>query len=282
MPLKHVLGVDHVVVAARDLAASAADWASLGFTVSPRGVHSPLLGTANHTIMLNEDYVELLSPLVETEQNKPTREFLTRREGIERVAFTTDDAAAGAAEITAKGFPALGPIHFGRPVPLLGGGEAEARFNVFRWPLAEQPGGTRIFACQHLTREAVWLPELQRHANGAVAIRRIEILSADPAASAAHLSRLIDEPAHDEGGAWRVASGGKRADFVFHDAATFASRYPEALRAGLAPEGVAALVLATRDLDAATSVSGAIRHGEALASVPADRASGVILSFIPA
>lgn len=282
MPLKHVLGVDHVVVAARDLAASAADWASLGFTVSPRGVHSPLLGTANHTIMLDEDYVELLSPLVETEQNRPTRDFLARREGIERVAFTTDDATAGAAEITARGFPALGPIHFGRPVPLPAGGEAEARFNVFRWPLSEQPGGTRIFACQHLTRETVWLPELQRHANGAFAIRRIEILSADPAAAAAHLSRLIDEPAREEDGAWRVASGGRRADFVFLDAAALARRYPEALRADLPPEGVAALVLATRDLDAAVSASGATRHGDAQASVASSRASGVILSFIPA
>lgn len=282
MPLKHVLGVDHVVVAARDLAASARDWTALGFTVSPRGLHSPLLGTANHTIMLDEDYVELLSPVTETEQNRPTRDFLAKREGIERVAFTTDDAAAGAAEITARGFAALGPIHFGRPVPLPGGGEAEARFNVFRWPLSEQPGGTRIFACQHLTRDTVWLPELQRHANGAVAIRRIEILSTDPAGAAAHLSRLIDEPVHEEDGAWRVASGGRRADFVFHDATSFARRYPDALRTGLPSEGVAALVLATRDLDAAVAASDATRHGQAQASVAASSASGVILSFVPA
>jgi catechol 2,3-dioxygenase-like lactoylglutathione lyase family enzyme len=280
MSLKHVLGVDHVVVAVRDLARSAQDWARLGFTVSPRGLHSALLGTANHTIMFADDYLELLSPLVETDQNRPTREFLTSREGIERVAFTTDDAAAGAAEITARGYPALGPVHFGRPVPLPGGGETRAEFNVFRWPLSEQPGGTRIFACQHLTRVAVWLPELQRHANGAVALRRIEILSGDPQAAAAHLSRLVDEPVRAGDGAWIVSSGGGRADFVFYDAASFASRYPEAVRAGVAPEGVAALVLATHDLAAAVASAGAARHGEA-ASVPAARASGVVLSFVP-
>ena len=40
MPLKHILGLDHVVVTVRDLDASARQWQSLGFTVSPRGTHS--------------------------------------------------------------------------------------------------------------------------------------------------------------------------------------------------------------------------------------------------
>ncbi|MEN5084740.1 VOC family protein [Bosea sp. TWI1241] len=281
MALKHILGVDHVVVAARDLARAARDWEALGFTVSPRGLHSPILGTANHTIMLGEDYVELLSPVAETEQNQPTRDFLAAGEGIERIAFTTDDAEAGAAEISARGFPAIGPIHFGRPVPLPGGGEAEARFSVFRWPLSERPGATRIFACQHRTREVVWLPELQAHANGAVALRRIEILSADPAAAAAHLARLTDQAAVQEGDAWRVASGPNRADFVFYDAQGLAARYPAAAREGARAEGVVALAIASRDLDAAAAASGAIHHGEA-ATVPAGRAAGVIVSFVAA
>ncbi|MGO4174054.1 VOC family protein [Bosea sp. TAF32] len=281
MSLNHVLGVDHVVVAVRDLALSAKAWEELGFTISPLGLHSPHMGSANHTIMLQEDYLELLGIVSETDQNKPTRDFLAKHEGIERIAFTTDDAAAGAAEITARGFPATGPVHFGRPVPLPGGGEADAKFNVFRWPLEEQPGGIRIFACQHLTRENVWVPVLQKHANGAVAIRRIEILSADPQAAAEHLSRLIDEPVRQEGTVWRVASGRSRADILFYAAETFAERYPDAVREGAATKGVAALVLATRDLDAAAKASGAIRHGDA-ASVPAARASGSVLSFVPA
>lgn len=281
MSLQHVHGVDHVVVAVRDLSAAAQNWAELGFTVSPLGLHSPLLGSANHTIMFGADYVELLGIVSETDQNRPTRDFLLARKGIERVAFTTDNAAEGAAEITRRGFPALGPIHFGRPVPLPGGGEGEARFNVFRWPLEERPGGTRIFACQHLTRETVWLPELQRHDNGAVRLTRIEIVAADPAEAAAHLSRLIDEPARPDGDAWVVPSGRGRADFVFLDAAGLAERYPDEVRAGSAGEGVVALVVATASLDRAAEIAGASRHGDA-ASVPADRATGVILSFVAA
>jgi hypothetical protein len=281
MPLKHILGLDHVVVTVRDLDAAAGQWRRLGFTVSPRGTHSPILGTGNYTIMFGEDYLELLGVLTETEQNKPTREYLAKREGLERAAFTTDKAAAGAEELNSRGLAALGPVHFGRPVELPNGGTGEARFNVFRWPLDESPGGLRIFACEHLTRETVWIPELQRHANGASRIVRIEVLATDPKAAAEHLARLIDEPATQNNDAWRVPSGGKRAGFLFYDAAGFSKRYPEAVRSGAASEGAAAIVLAASDLDTAAKALGptAIRHGDAV-SVPADDANGVIVSFV--
>ena len=99
------------------------------------------MGSGNYTIMFGEDYLELLGVLHETEQNKPTRDFLKNREGIERTAFTTDDAAAGAADLKARGLEPLGPVHFGRRSICPDGGKGEARFNVFRWPLSESPGG---------------------------------------------------------------------------------------------------------------------------------------------
>jgi len=280
MPLKHILGVDHVVVTVRDLDAAAAQWRRLGFTLSPRGTHSPQRGSGNYTIMFGEDYLELLGVLHDTEQNKPTRDFLARREGIERTAFTTDDAAAGAADLVARGLKPLGPVHFGRPVDLPNGGKSEAKFNVFRWPLDQSPGGMRIFACQHLTPNAVWIPELQRHANGATRIVAVEILSADPKGAAEHMSRLIDEPVSPADGVWRVHSGGERADFLFYDAAAFAKRYPAPARAGAAPDGAAALVIGTIDLAMAGKALGSvgIAH-DGVVSVPANAANGVIVSF---
>ncbi len=281
MPLQHILGADHVVVTVRDLDASAALWKRLGFIVSPRGTHSPLLGTGNYTILFQEDYLELLGVLAETDQNAPTRNFLKTGEGIERTAFTTDSAADGAALLRSRGLEPLGPVHFGRPVDLPNGKVGEAKFNVFRWPLAENPGGMRIFACQHLTRETVWIPELLQHANGAQRIARIEILSADAKASAAHMSRLIDEPASVADGVWRVPSGGKRADFIFHSAATFAARYPAAVRDGARSAGAVAIAIGTSDLKSAEKALGGlgVAHAGAV-SVPAKAANGVVLSFI--
>ena len=283
MALKHVLGVDHIMVTVRDLDGSAAAWKRLGFTISPRGTHSPHLGSGNYTIMFGEDYLELLGILAETEHNKPMRDFLKVREGVERIAFTTDDAAAGVAELQARGIAADGPVHFGRPVELPNGATGEAKFNVFRWPLDENPGGIRIFACQHLTRDTVWIPELQSHANGATGILRVDVLTADPKAAAEHMSWLIDTSVRADGDAWLVPTGGKRADILFFDAAGFAARYPDAVRDGTAPEGAVAMVLATSELGKAKAALGpvVVAHDGAV-SVPASAANGIIVSFVAA
>ena len=106
MALKNIIGLDHIVVVVRDLDRAARSWNSLGFTVSPRGTHSAHMGTGNYTMMLGEDYLELLGVLTPTERNEPTRRLLEKREGIERAAFTTVDAAAGVQELQAHGIAA--------------------------------------------------------------------------------------------------------------------------------------------------------------------------------
>src|SRR5881275_883456 len=108
--LTNIIGIDHAVIVARDLEQAAANWKRLGFTLSPRGTHSAKMGSGNYTIMLDPDYIELLGVLTETEHNAPARAFLARRgEGIERIAFTAIDSEAGAQEIRARGYAALGP-----------------------------------------------------------------------------------------------------------------------------------------------------------------------------
>jgi len=134
--LKNIVGIDHAVVVTRDLDAAAENWKRLGFTVSPRGTHSAKMGSGNYTIMLDPDYIELLGVLTETEHNAPTRSFLAERgEGIERVAFTAIDSAAGAEEIRARGYAALGPTDFERPVTMPDGTRSAAKFRVFQWPI---------------------------------------------------------------------------------------------------------------------------------------------------
>ena len=48
MPMQSIIGLDHVVVMVRDLADGARLWESLGFTVSPRGLHSPEMALDGH------------------------------------------------------------------------------------------------------------------------------------------------------------------------------------------------------------------------------------------
>ena len=51
--------IDHAVIALRDLDAAAASFSRLGFTLTPRGVHS--IGSQNHCIMFGSTYIELLA-----------------------------------------------------------------------------------------------------------------------------------------------------------------------------------------------------------------------------
>ena len=56
----------------------------------------------------------------------------------------------------------------------------EARFTLIQLPPAETPG-FRTFVCQHHTRDIVWRPEYQRHANGSAGIQSVSVATSDPA-----------------------------------------------------------------------------------------------------
>jgi Glyoxalase-like domain len=281
--LKNVIGIDHAVVMVKNLDGAAENWKRLGFTVSPRGTHSVHMGTGNYTIMLDPDYIELLGVLAPTEHNAPARAFLEKREGIERVAFTAVDSAAGAEEIRARGFSPIGPTDFERPVTMPNGTLSAAKFRTFQWPVAEAPGGMRIFACQHKTRETVWIPALMKHANGARRLRQVLLVAPEPANEAAHLGRMTDRESRAEAdGAIAVPSGIDRADFVFLTTAQLAKRYPGVPLTGLPERGAAGLVIAADPAQAEKALGATgLRSGEAVCVAPAS-ANGTLLAFVRA
>ena len=280
--LKNIVGIDHAVLMVKELDKAAENWKRLGFTLSPRGTHSAHMGTGNYTIMFDPDYMELLGVLTETEHNAPARAFLAQHgDGIERVAFTAIDSAAGAEEIRARGYAPIGPTDLERPVTMPDGRLSAAKFRTFQWPVAEAPGGVRIFACQHKTRETVWIPELMKHANGAKRLRQVLIATQEPAKAAAHMSRMIDrETRSEQDGAVTVPSGADRADFVFLTRDQLAKRYPEISIAGLPERGGAGLVIAA-DLAATEKALGSAGFcsGGGICVSPA-AANGTLLAFV--
>jgi Glyoxalase-like domain len=282
--LKNVVGIDHAVVMVKELDKAAENWKRLGFTISPRGTHSAHMGTGNYTIMFDPDYMELLGVLTETEHNAPARAFLAKHgDGIERIAFTAIDSAAGAEEIRARGFVPIGPTDFERPVTMPDGRVSAAKFRTLQWPTAEAPGGVRIFACQHKTRETVWIPELMKHANGAKRLKQVLIVTPHPAQDAAHLSRMIDRDGKAEAdGAVTVPSGGDRADFVFLTRDQLGKRYPGVSLAGLPERGGAGLVIEA-DVAAAEKALGATGvKGASGVVVPPAAGNGTLLAFVKA
>ena len=182
--------IDHLVIAVSDLESSAQRYRQLGFTLSPKGVHSAALGTVNHTIMLQNDYFELLAVAHPTERNEHWRETLAIGPGLAGMAMTTNDAPAARKFWLQAGLSPDATIQFSRAVPRPDGRTMEARFEVVS--LDQVPGtGLHLFVCSQPTREAVWLPELMTHANGATRLRRIHLACPDPDFSARQWQRVL-------------------------------------------------------------------------------------------
>lgn len=283
MAFSHVSGLDHAVIMVEDLAAAAESWGRLGFSVSPLGVHSAHVGAANHTVALDGDYIELLGILADTESNVIPRAFLDARgPGIERFALRSDDAGLAAVDLRGAGMDATGPFSFGRPVPLADGGQTEARFRITRWPADVRPAGVRIFACEHVTPEAVWQPDLQQHFNTATHIRRMEIVSPTPKKHAAEMAAAIGStmvPGVD--GVFIVPSGGKRAALVFMTRAVFSGRYPAVPQSAIPDQGAMSLVIAVKDRMQALKAlgPGAAQYENDRLYVLPSLATGTVLVF---
>lgn len=183
---RHVQGIDHVVVLVRDLDRARDAYARMGFTLTPRGYHT--LGSQNHCLMFGRDYVELLAVPKPHPAMQYFTDFLARGEGLGAIALATDAADGLHASLAADGFAADTPLDFSRPVEGLG----EARFRIVQFPADASPG-CRMFACQHYTRELVWRPEYQAHANGAREIAALAVIAEDPGSAAASYARLLGE-----------------------------------------------------------------------------------------
>ena len=185
---KHIKGIDHVVIAARDLDSTQETFRRMGFTLTPRGHHT--LGSENHCVVFGQDYFELLM----VPQRLPGREyyydFARIGDGLAAIALKTDNARGAFGELTAAALAPSEPVDFSRPVQIAGGTKT-ASFRITQLGLEQTPGG-QVFLCQHFTRDVVWRPEYQTHANTATGLAALAIVSADVGATAAAYERLFD------------------------------------------------------------------------------------------
>lgn len=203
-PTPGIAGLDHAVIAVRDLDAAGQTFARMGFTLAPRGVHST--GSSNHNMMLGSDYLELLTVPEPNLLQAYFHEFLRRHEGLAALALTGTDVAAALPVLAEHGFEPSPPRDFSRDVGQ-GSRTGTARFRLTNIAPHTTPGA-QVFICQHFTRELVWLPELQRHANGATGLAAVAFVADNVAYLAGVYGRLFGTwPERiDEG--LKVATGG--------------------------------------------------------------------------
>ncbi len=278
---QHLTGIDHCVILVRELDAAAETYRRLGFTLSPRGYHSAHMGSANHTIMLQRDYFELLGMIKPTEQNQRWRDEIARGEGLSAVALQTDDADKACAEIRAMGIAASDVVAFSRPVDLPGGGKTEAAFRVTTFPEDLLPG-MHLFVCGQLTRNAVWIPELTAHANGAQGLAALVMACADPDAMAARWATIFGQGAISAipGGA-RVNTG--KTDVELLAPASLGARYP-GLPIDTGRDRLVGLAIRVADLGKARAALSAgkvpWRESQGRTVVAPADACGTVLEFV--
>jgi len=280
-----VKGVDHCFVLVNDLDLAAAEYEALGFTLSPRGLHSEAKGSANYTIMFPDDYFELLGLLKPTPLNAARGAALAEHgQGLHAVACRIDTAEGAEAALTQLGIGTHGLGSFARPVPLPDGGTTEAAFSTLVFDKAEVPMGS-VFMCQHKTPDAVWLPELLTHANTACGLGAILVASDAPAKDAARYARLWAQgEAVEVADGWEVQTGANSAPLVVLTPSALAARYV-GMDLSASPTGVFnGLQIKVTDLGEVTKCLTAAglegRPTKSGIAVSPNDTSGVILEFV--
>jgi hypothetical protein len=207
-----VNGINHLVLAARDLDALAAHYAGLGFTLAPRSQHP--FGTGNVVVQLRGGYIELLSvtrpdDIVEHDRDRFSfsafnRDYLARHEGFSMLVMGSDDASADNAAWRAAGLPTYSPFDFKRQARLPDGEEITVGFSL---AFTSTPAAPWLghFACQHYRPDYFEQSRYLTHDNGARTIADVWISGQDALALRDHMAAFTGV---------RAMSGAGRIDFA--------------------------------------------------------------------
>ena len=195
-------GIDHLVLAVRDLDAAATYYEGLGFTLTPQAQHP--FGTGNRLVQLQGGFLELLS-VTEPDwisEAAPgafsfgayNRDYLAAREGMSMIALQSGSWENDRADFEAAGLALPEPFSFSRMAAQPDGSEVEMGFDLTFVPRDAAPDAM-FFTCQHRHAPThFYKPDYQRHANGATRIARVTIETPDTGATAAFLQALgVDE-----------------------------------------------------------------------------------------
>ena len=152
-PAPGELFVDHVSHFVADLDAAAQVFESLGMKVTPISVQKTPqgpVGASNRCVMLEEGYIELLSPTHDTPPANRMRQLMRRYDGVHLMCYGTPDARGEHRRLQAHGFEPQPLVDLQRRV---NGGTAQ--FKVVRLPPEKMPEG-RIQYVQQLTPQHIW------------------------------------------------------------------------------------------------------------------------------
>jgi len=185
MSTPHILGLDHVVIAVRDLEAAITSYRGLGFTVQPGGRHP---GRTSHNALIvfaDGAYIELIAWVAPAPQERWWRQLEAHGDGYADFALLPSDTVAVIGAAHGRGLHTLiGPLDGGRVRP----DGAQLQWRNARHETPDLP-----FLCGDVTPRALRVPEgpVRVHANGAQGIAELAIAVEDLAATVARYRALL-------------------------------------------------------------------------------------------
>ena len=181
--------VDHLVVTVSDLPLARAHYESLGFFVSPEGVHP--FGTHNACIFFSDNtFLEPLAILSrETCEQHITKQnpfvvhdnsFRFRHsDGISALATRSPDAASAHRFFVKRGWSAGKRVKFARKFVLPNDDTSDVSFNLSFARDARSPDAL-FFVCEPAGSSAIERSTLTTHSNGVTGIREVVLVESNP------------------------------------------------------------------------------------------------------
>lgn len=216
---------DHLVIMARDqMSLVAKQFSDLGFHLSAKSTHN--LGSSNQLIVLDNTYLEILG--WETGTLPQRQEIANQALGLDALVFRTTNAEECFKVLQEAGFAPNTPQDLSRPAKV-GDGIKQAFFKTVRF--SQQPiAGLRIYFCEHLTPDFVWVRVDQQHSNSMNHLQSITLESANPLATTRTLMKLLQIEGGDtlsrnlseEGEAYQLNLANCELKIVFNQAISLA------------------------------------------------------------
>ena len=200
-------GIDHLVLAGRDLEAMRKRYAALGFTLTPPARHP--FGTGNSLVQLDGVFLELLTVVApgqipEAKRGQFSfgafnRDYLKRREGFSMLVLDSWNCKVDVERFRANKLPASGPFEFSREATLADGRTATVSFSLAFTAMRNAPHAG-FFCCRQRSPREFWQSAYQRHANTALTVTEVWMVAERPQSCVKFLeafSKIRPEPLAD-------------------------------------------------------------------------------------
>ncbi len=226
-------GIDHLVLAVRDLDFASAYYKRLGFNLTPRAQHP--FGTGNRLAQLGNDFLEIVS-VTQPDDIVPfedgffsfgayNQDYLAHRDGMSMIALKSDGWENDRKAFSDAGFDLPAPFTFSRLARQPDSSDVTVGFDLTFVPDTRLPDAV-FFTCDHQHQpQFFYKPEFQKHNNGALAVDEVIIACKDIGKARSFFDALYGvENVSENDGMINVVAGGARLNLLPED--LFESRFP--------------------------------------------------------